>query len=342
MDGLKFIVSTSLFKDKTMGEERELLLAHGKTTVLNYLPKHKERGLIITLTGFSVNGYKDQRMVVVNNAFKKMGFRVITPKIDTIDFLLIDPKSIDQVKDIIQSITADTVLNPNKCTPAVFAPSFTAGIAALAIAEMPENSVRSLCLLGSFSDFESTIAFASSNENNADDYGMHILMNSFLREEFKQKPQLQKLVQTALEDNGLKRKLPLLPALLAQTDADTLQLYNRLKQDKDFRNTMIMDGRSKIPNFEQWKSRLNLSEHAHKITCPVSIIHGTDDQVIPSQQSVLLYNIISKNNSNVHLELSNLLDHGDMKLGYKIFAEIAHLAKAFQHFIKHAAAKTEK
>jgi pimeloyl-ACP methyl ester carboxylesterase len=336
MDGLKFIVSTSLFKDKTMGEERELLLANGKTTILNYVPKQKERGLIITLTGFSVNGYKDQRMVVVSNAFKKMGFRVITPKIDTIDQLLIDPKGIDEVKDIIQSITANPILNPHQIRPAVFAPSFTAGIAALAIAEMPQDSVRSLCLLGSFSDFESTIAFALSNENNADDYGMHILMNSFLREEFEHNPQLQLLVQTAIEDNGFKRKVPLLPAILNQTEPSTLLLYNKLRHDTAFRTTRIMEARTKIPNFEQWKSRLNLSEHAHKITCPVTIIHGADDQVIPSQQSVLLYKLLPEHNKNAHLELSNLLDHGDMKVGYKIFVEIAHLAKAFQHFIKHA------
>ena len=337
MDGLRFVLSTAVFKNKDKGVEQELVLAGGKTTVLHYVPAKKERGLIITFTGFSVNGYQDQRMVVVNNAFKKMGFRVITPKIASIDQLIIDPKSIDQVKDTILSIAADAGLNPNKWTPSVFAPSFTAGIAALAIAELPQKTVQSLCLLGSFSDFESTIEFALSNEKNTDDYGMHILMNSFLREEFAQNPQLQLLVQTAIEDNGMKRRNPLLPGVIASTDAHTLELYNRLRFETDFRREKVMDARKQIQNFEAWKNRLNLSEHAHKITCPVAIIHGANDQVIPAQQSVLLYNILRKNNpQQVHLELSNLLDHGDLKVGYKILVEISNLANAFQHFIGHA------
>ncbi|OYU94525.1 MAG: hypothetical protein CFE21_16095 [Bacteroidetes bacterium B1(2017)] len=336
LDGFRFILNTSLWKNPSLGVETELPLSTGNTPILLYTPVGKEKGLILSFSGFSMSGYKDKRMAIVNNAFRKMGYRVITPKIHTIDSLLIHPLGIEEVKEAIERIMADPILNPNKFCPAVFAPSFTAGIAALAIAEMPENTVSSLCLLGSFSDFETTIQFALSNENNEDDYGMHILMKNFLKYELGDNPELEALVQTALEDNGLRRQIPLLPALLDKASPKNLELYTKLKNNTEFRSEAILNAWTKIPDFTSWKNQLDLSIHAHKITCPVSIIHGKEDNVIPASQSVLLHSLISENNKNVHLELSSLLDHGDLKLSFNIFREAVNLAKAFDYFLVNA------
>jgi pimeloyl-ACP methyl ester carboxylesterase len=304
--------------------------------VLLYCPSKREKGLIISLTGFSMSGYQDKRIAVVNNTFAKLGYRVITPKIETIDSLMIHPSGIDEVKEVIQSIAEDPILNPNQFRPAVFAPSFTAGIAALAVAEMPENSVSALCLLGSFCDFETTIEFALTNEKNEDDYGMHILMKNFLKYEIGNNPNLEGLIHAALEDNGLKRAEPLLPKLLAETNSETVELYRKLRFDSEYRKEMIMRAWTKIPDFDRWKDRLDLSKHAHKITCPVTLIHGKDDVVIPSSESILMHSLMKNHNPKIHLELSKLIDHGDMKIGLSILRDIATLAKAFNHFMKHA------
>ena len=334
--GLRFIINTSVLKDFRLGEARELSLSNGKTPALVHIPTQKEKGLIISLTGFSMSGYQDKRIAAVNHAFAKMGYRVITPKIQTIDNLLIHPTGIDEMKDVIQGISSDLSLNPNQFRPAVFAPSFTAGIAALAIAEMPINTVSSLCVVGSFCNFESTIAFALTNEENLDDYGMHILMKNFLKYEVENNPQLETLIQTALEDNGLRRQVPLLPNLLEQTDLDTVELYKKLRYNADFRKEIIMRAWTKIPDFSLWRDRLDVSKHAHKISCPVSIIHGKDDVVIPSSESILLHSLLQPHNPNVHLEITNLLDHGDLKVSLSIFREIAQLARAFQYFLDNA------
>jgi len=331
--GLKFIVSTSFLKNDKQGDERVLNLPNGNTPVLLYCPSKREKGLIISLTGFSMSGYQDKRIAVVNNTFAKLGYRVITPKIETIDSLMIHPSGIDEVKEVIQSIAEDPILNPNQFRPAVFAPSFTAGIAALAVAEMPENSVSALCLLGSFCDFETTIEFALTNEKNEDDYGMHILMKNFLKYEIGNNPNLEGLIHAALEDNGLKRAEPLLPKLLAETNSETVELYRKLRFDSEYRKEMIMRAWTKIPDFDRWKDRLDLSKHAHKITCPVTLIHGKDDVVIPSSESILMHSLMKNHNPKVHLELSKLIDHGDMKIGLSILRDIATLARAFGYFM---------
>jgi pimeloyl-ACP methyl ester carboxylesterase len=335
LKGYQFIVYTSLLKNFTEGKELQVALPNGNTPLLLYTPPKKEVGLIISFTGFSLNGFRDKRITAVNNAFAKLGYRVITPQIKEIDALRINPQSIEEVKEIILAIMADPSLNPNQFCPAVFAPSFTAGIAALAVAQLPKPTVSAMCLLGSFTDFESTIDFALSNEENLDDYGMHILMKNFLRYQIGRNPEIEALVQTALEDNGLKRPQPLLPSLLAQTMPQNRELYHKLRNDTAFRRETILEAWSKIPDADTWKAKLNLAKHAHLISCPVAIIHGKDDNVIPAEQSVLLHALMQKYNPNVHLEISEILDHGDLKLGFKIVKEVAHLAKAFNFFMAH-------
>jgi pimeloyl-ACP methyl ester carboxylesterase len=127
-----------------------------------------------------------------------------------------------------------------------------------------------------------------------------------------------------------------LPDLLYKADNETVELYRKLRFDSEYRKEMIMRAWTKIPDFDRWKNRLDLSKHAHKITCPVTLIHGKEDVVIPSTESILMHSLMKNHNPKIHLELSNLIDHGDMKIGFSILRDIATLAKTFNHFMKHA------
>ncbi len=335
LPGFQFIIYTAFLKNTQLGADTVLTLPDRETPAIVYLPKGKEKGLIITFTGFAIVGYRDQRMAVVNNAFARLGYRVITPKINTIDALRIHPTGVEEVKEVIEAIAKDKSLNPHGFAPAVFAPSFTAGIASLAIAQLPKDRVSSLCLLGSFCEFESTIAFALANENNEDDYGMHILMKNFLGKYMSGYPGMEALVQTALEDNGLRRKDPQLPQLLKEVSPETALAYQKICTDAAFRNEKLLESYTYIEQFETWKHQLDVSKHTQYLHCPVSIIHGKEDKVIAPEQSILLHTLLRPHNAKVRLELSALLDHGDPKIGWGILGEVASLSKAFGHFMKH-------
>lgn len=331
--GLKFILYSSLFKDETLGIEQVFKIENSEFSALLYVPQKEEKGLIVSLSGFSVNGFRDKRIAVINNTFKRLGYRVITPQLKTIDKLLIHPKAIDELKDVLTFLLSDPNLNPKGFRLAIFAPSFTAGIAALALAEMPKNTAYSFCFLGGFTDFETTIQFAMSNPNQADDYGMHILLKNFLRYEVGENEELEKLVQTAIEDNGFRRKVPQLKDVLSSVNQENKQLYLKLISDANYRRKLILSALRKIPDFERWKSRLDLAQHAHKISCKVSIIHGAGDEVIPPSQSVLFHSILKQTNAEVRLELTHLLDHGDVKISYRIVSQVIKLARAFEFFL---------
>lgn len=338
--GLRFIVYTTILKNSKAGWAYNLPLPNKEIPLLLYPPKGKEKGLIITFTGFSVNGYQDRRMMVVSNAFSKLGYRVITPRINTIDELQIHPQAIDEIKECIQALAVNINFNPEQSRPAVFAPSFTAGISGLAIAQLPPNTVSSLCMLGSFCDFESTLEFAIANKDNADDYGMHILMKNFVKYELAGYSGLEQLIQTAIEDNGMNRPKPLLPEMLAQVPPETAALYKRLKQDAAYRKQMILDAWRNSADFVQWKNQLDLSLHAHAISCPVSVIHAQYDQVIPAEQSGRLSGLLNKNNKHVNLEISTLLDHGAVKLSFALLSKVLRLAGAMGYFMQFIRADT--
>jgi dipeptidyl aminopeptidase/acylaminoacyl peptidase len=115
---------------------------------------------------------------------------------------------------------------------------------------------------------------------------------------------------------------------------ETSDFYGQLKNDAGFRQALIQQAYTKIPDFNSWKNRLDLSQHAHKIDCKVAIIHGKDDDVIPASESVLLHQLIHAQNPQVRLEVSPLLSHGDPKFGWKVLGEVASLARAFAYFLE--------
>lgn len=342
LNGFSFVIRTGLAKNPKAGAAYELKLPDDSTIPCRvYHPQKSLKGLIVSLTGFSVKGYEDNRIAVVNNAFAALGFMVITPQIKTIDALHIHPEAVGEVEVAIKAIKSDTTLNPMGLKPALFAPSFTAGIAAIAATKLPADTLSAMCLLGAYCEFETTILFALANVANEDDYGMHILLKNFMKYSIGHQPGMETLVQTALEDNGLKRTKPHLPEMLKDAKPDDAAQYLTFINEAKSRKEMLEQAFASIPDFENWRHSLDLSKHAHEIKCPVVIIHGKDDIVIPAEQSKMLFAILEKENPKNKLVVSSLLSHGDPKLTLEIFKEVVVLSRAFGSFINYAEGQKE-
>ena len=332
-EGLKFVYYSSLKKDDIVGDEKKMSLSSGKIPILHYPAPEKPLGIIITFTGFSVNGYKDKRMIAVSRAFQKLGYTVITPQIKIIDQLMIHPDSVCEIGDVITAIANDAKLNPYSMKPAVFAPSYTAGMCALAIANLPSPIVSSLCLLGTFFSIQNSMNFVLSTNSKVDDYGMHILMKNFLSYAIENHLDLSNIIQAAIEDNGFKRAIPALPRVIVQANPAAAELYRKLIKDASFRREMLLKAWSAMPNAEDWKEKLDVASHASRLFLPITIIHGKEDIVIASSESVALNDLLKQKNKNIHLNLTSLLDHGDLKIGWNLVKEVLNLSTAINHFL---------
>lgn len=332
-EGMQFIYYSSLKKNDSAGDEKKVKLASSTIPILYYAVPDKPLGIIITFTGFSVNGYQDKRMIVVSRAFQKLGYIVISPQIKKIDQLLIDPQSVTEIEELITHIAQDAKLNPALMKPAVFAPSYTAGMCALAIANMPTQVVSSLCLLGTYCSIEQSMNFVLSANAKVDDYGMHILMKNFLSYAIDKDLDLSLIIQAAIEDNGFKRPIPALPRVLMQANPAAAELYKKLITDAQFRTETLLKAWHNLPDAKHWKEQLDVASHASKLLLPITIIHGKDDIVIASSESLSLYELLKAKNKNVSLTLTSLLDHGDLKIGWNFIKEVINLSKAISHFL---------
>ncbi|MDT8364525.1 MAG: hypothetical protein RQ714_07765, partial [Nitrosomonas sp.] len=194
--------------------------------------------------------------------------------------------------------------------------------------------VNSACLLGAFSDFRNVLNFVIG-ENTTDDYARNIILRNFLQRSRYHDSNVISLLTAAIEDNGFKRKTPQLPHYLQSAPASSLHLYKKLQTNADFRQKLVHQVFTEIDQAEQWSEKFLLAGKLDPVTFPVTLIHGSHDNVIPASESQSLHEELSHLGKPGALLLSRLLDHGDLTINLDLFSELDKLARSFGSFIGH-------
>ncbi|MCO6432853.1 alpha/beta hydrolase family protein [Nitrosomonas nitrosa] len=332
--GYRFLLSHFLPAFRKIPVKRQFITSCNENyPILVYEPWETNRRTIIAFSGFSVHGYQDERLAAVSRAFTRLGFRVVTPCIADIDQLLIRPATIDQFAAVIQAIHADSHLNPTRQSLGIFAPSYSGGVAMLAsVRAAIAPRVRAICLLGAFSDFRNVLQFAIEHQE-IDEYARYILLRNFLQQSRFHSDEAVELLNIAIQDNGLKRKKPLLPERLQTASITTSQFFRQLMQDTSFRSKLSYQAFEEIDHRENWMDHFNLNGKLANVNFSVSLIHGHGDRVIPSTESVQLHEALHRLGKNSQLTLTRLLDHGDLILDREFVKEVNKLASGFGFFI---------
>lgn len=313
--------------------QQSIILSNEIYPALVYEPPGNCSHTIITFSGFSVHGYRDKRLAAVSRAFVRQGFRVVTPCVSDIDQLLIHPATIDKFAALIQTIFADENLNPAKQPLGIFAASYSGGIAMLAAARANIVScVKAICLLGAFSHFKNVLQFVIEQEG-VDVYARYILLRNFLQQSQCHDDAIVELLNVAIQDNGFKRSSPRLPEHLQSASTETANFFMQLMQDASFRSELSYKAFEEIDQRERWMDHFDLTNKLDDINFSVSLIHGHNDQVIPSDESVRLHEALRQLGKNSHLILTKLLDHGDLILSRELGTEAKKLASGFGFFI---------
>ena len=301
--------------------------------VLVYEPPTYYGRTLITFSGFSVHGYRDERIAAVSRAFARQGFRVITPYVSDIDRLLIHPSTIDKFAALIQAIHADQILNPSVHPIGVFAVSYSGGIAMLAASRADiAPCVNAICLLGAFTHFKNVLQFIIE-EQDIDEYARYILLRNFLQQSRFCDDEIVKLLNVAIQDNGFKKKKPALPAFLNSASTKTVNFFMQLMEDTSFRSELSYKAFEEINQRERWNDYFDLENKLDYVDFSVSLIHGQCDRVIPSNESIHLHESLQQLGKNSHLVLTKLLDHGNLSLTKNLWQETNKLASGFSFFI---------
>ncbi|MEM7182144.1 MAG: hypothetical protein AAF518_14595, partial [Spirochaetota bacterium] len=167
-----------------------------------------------------------------------------------------------------------------------------------------------------------------------DNYGCFAFLHNYISIVRKETKDLEALFLEAALDNGLKRlgAEQVEGKLLKKLSPDDKAMYTRICEDKPFRIELGEKIRNSVPELEQ---KLSPEYYLKNLSTPLTILHGKDDPVLASQESIEMAEVLKANNKAYYIEITSLLSHGDQTSAIKNFHKIPGIASAFGFFFQH-------
>lgn len=300
-----------------------------------YLPeigKQSNRGTIMLVHGMTAYGNRDPRMVALAKAMAGCGYIAVCPHFPDIAEFRIRMRTVDEIGAALDAIADDSGLCRGGMI-SIFSASFSAGIALIAASrDGTAERVSSICGVGSYSGIESSIEFLLGRRDN-DDYGRLIVLKNFVHCLHDYSDSFYRALHEGILDNGLKRDVPVMPEIMKTLPVgEKVELF-MLLNDPDYRLNVwrrIMDD---SPEARSLCERLCVLNHAHNLRARIVLIHGARDDVIPSSESIQLFNRLKDFQVPSRILLTDLVGHGDLVQGSKLITGLAGLIDAFAFFL---------
>ena len=316
---------------------------HTGTTWFNYAryePHIKYQGTIVVVHGMSPKGIDDARIVALCQALCQVGYRVIAPEVEAIKALQIDTSQIQQVRDIFAALAADAECCPHG-TLSVLAPSFSGAICLAAAADPSvAEAISAVCAIGTFTHVDSVVEYLLS-DHAADPYGMYIALKKILPLVADNLEVLQPALDAAIQDNLDSAHAAHNKALLQAAKDSALTHYlhtlnnrdraavTRLLEDADYRSELFDLSRTAI---QHELEQLNIAARLNTLRARVFLLHGKDDPVIPSAQSILLHRHLRQMKKQAALVITPFITHGDTRFRLAKLPDITRIVRGFAFF----------
>lgn len=293
----------------------------------------KSKGTILTINGLAPKGNKDPRFVKANQALQKAGYTVVCPFFKEICEYKISLRNVQDIKDSILYIAKQKEFAKDGKV-ALFAPSFSGALSLIATSdEKVAKHVQAICCIGTYGNVETILENLFSIQE-MDEYGRMVLLYNFLPLSIGKKPTIMKAIELALLDNYNKYKDDSFKNYFASMNKKDRDFFSRIQSDSDFRmqhwNTILKKG---------GKDRILLTElsvvtHISKMNIPTLLVHGKSDDVVPSSESILVYDLLQKRNVKSKLCVTTLISHGDTGFSLKSILEIPKVIQSFAFFFE--------
>jgi pimeloyl-ACP methyl ester carboxylesterase len=286
------------------------------------------RGTVLFVHGMSFLGHEDPRQVEACEALASVGFRVVAPNFDEISDLRIRLETIERIGLAAQAAAEQF---SSRGRVGIFSVSFSASMCLIAASRAEyRRYIQCVCGIGAFSSCLSCVRFLMQ-EGEVDEYGLLVLLRNFLPDLRSVSPVFERAIEELLKDNAFTRQPPNAPRWIAKLSGSERVLLNRYRQEKSARDLLCDDlGHYHKKFFEQ----LNVLAVAEKIDCPVTLIHGADDDVISPTESMRLFRVLKAYGKDCELVVTPLISHGDRQLSPRMFAQLFGLLEGFAHFLK--------
>jgi pimeloyl-ACP methyl ester carboxylesterase len=316
-------------------EEIEIPKKNGRLKADVYFPfKKKYKGTIISINGLAPKGNRDPRIIKVNQSLQKAGYVVVCPFFEEICNYKISLNNIQDIKDSITYIAQQSNLAPTNRV-SILSPSFSGALSLIAASDQEISKyISTICTIGAYGNVETILENLFSIQE-MDEYGRMILLYNFLPLSIGNKPNIIKAFYYSALDNYYKYFDPRLDNHLAKMTQKDREFFFQIKNDSDFRmkhwnNILIKGGESRILLTE-----LSVLTHISKINLPILLVHGKEDDVVPSAESILVYDLLQKLKVKSKLCVTNLISHGDTGMDAKSLKQIPKVVNSFAFFFEH-------
>lgn len=278
-------------------------------------------GTVLFVHGMTRHGHRDPRQVAACRALARTGLRVVAPCFEEIAAPRVEVGSLARLGRAIEAVAADPGLAPGGRI-ALFGASFSASLCLLAAtrAEIARH-VGVICALGPYADLHACLSHVMGGApveggraggRDVDRYGRMVIFRSLLHRVLGPIPQVESALAVALADDSLRRARPLLPSTLARLDPEAREIVGRVLADPAWCRAMAP---RVLAASADLVVELDLLPRADQVGCPVVLLHGRDDDVIPASESRALYARLVSAGVPCRLEVTPLLSHGDQQWG---------------------------
>ncbi|TGL33510.1 alpha/beta hydrolase family protein [Leptospira perdikensis] len=320
-------------QDETLPDVKEIQIPirNGNLRADWYTPKTKSLGTIVTINGLAPLGNRDPRFIIVNKSLSKLGYTVISPFFEEICDYKISLRNIDDIKDSILYISGKKEISPTGKV-SIFAPSFSGSLSLIAASDKQiAERINTLCAIGAFTNVDDIIGNLFANQN-LDEYGRMILLLNFLPLSIGENKSLFKAIKLAILDNYYKYKNNLLEPHYSKMKKADRDFFENLKYDSAFRMKhweIILKKGGKNRNL---LTALSVTNYIHSLNLPILLIHGTTDDVVPANESLLLHQKLVALGVECKLCITSLISHGDTGFSFKTLLEVPKLISSFSFF----------
>lgn len=324
-------------KDETLPDVREISIPihNGSLRADCYMAKSKSLGTIITINGLAPLGNRDPRFIIVNRSLNQLGYTVVSPFYDEICDYKISLRNIEDIKDSIAYISKQKEISPSGKV-SIFAPSFSGSLSLIAVSDKKiAERINSVCAIGAFANVDDIIGNLFANQS-LDEYGRMILLLNFLPLSIGENKSLFKAIKLAILDNYFKYKDNLLEPHYSKMKKTDREFFENLKYNRDFRMKHWEIILKKGGKNRELLTALSVTNHIDTLNLPILLIHGLKDDVVPANESSMLYEKLQARGVDCKLCITNLISHGDTGFGFKTLFEVPKLISSFSYFFRKA------
>jgi len=309
----------------------EIPTRQGPVAVRLYTPDKSMRPSVIVMPGVHAGGVNEPRLDAFARRLATTGTTVLSMPLPELRVFKITPNSTDIIEDAAVWMSADRALAPSGRIGLVGV-SFAGGLSLVAAGRPSlRDKIELVVSLGGHADLPRTMTYLCTGQlpdgthRTPHDYGVVIILMGMIERlvPADQVEPLRRAVLAFLDASSLEASQPgestALFAKAREASEALPEPAHGLMQLVITRNSAAL-GPKLMPYIEASGGAAALSpDRSVATTVPVFLLHGADDNIIPSSETPLLAEFLqSHGNSRVRWLLTPLLSHADVSANVPI------------------------